>query len=120
MGFRRADLLPAQRLNGTLMTGKQTLHFSLRTDWRRPLNYSHEYMLVFLETADYKNNQIALKTGTMRDGSTGNKSSNRLVLQGNQAMKPVPVLHEVELEDDRWYNYGIFMDFNKKYATLQL
>jgi hypothetical protein len=43
-------------------------------DDARPLNYSHEYQLVFLETNDYSTNQFALKTGTI-DGQPAGQVS---------------------------------------------
>lgn len=65
-GFRRAELLPASNTGTDLSTaGVKTLHFSLMKDDCRPLNNSHEYQLVFLETNDFSTNQFALKTGTI-------------------------------------------------------
>jgi hypothetical protein len=65
-GFRPAKLLPASNTDTDPSTsGVKTVHFSLREHNTRPLNYSHEYQLVFLETNEYSTNQFALKSGTI-------------------------------------------------------
>ncbi|KFA69030.1 hypothetical protein S40285_08453 [Stachybotrys chlorohalonatus IBT 40285] len=65
-GFRRVELLPASNSGTDDSTlGIKTLHFSVAKDITRPLNLSHEYQLVFLESADYSNSQFDIKTGTI-------------------------------------------------------
>ena len=110
MGFRRAELLPAG--GDAIVTGRKALHFSLMIDPQRPLNYSHEYQLVFVESADYSTNQLVLKTGTLI-GSSGGESK-RLLLQGNVASLPIPTLFETPFEEGQWYNFGLDMDFDQK------
>ncbi|KAK0660839.1 hypothetical protein QBC41DRAFT_286195 [Cercophora samala] len=68
-GFRRAELLPASNSGiDDSTTGVKTLHFSVAKDLQRPLNLSHEYQLVFLESNDFSTNQFVLKTGTILGG----------------------------------------------------
>ncbi len=56
-GFRRTDIIAA--VNGQhdvlitqMETGTTVFHFSVKQDASRPLNYSHEYQIVFIEPND--------------------------------------------------------------------
>ena len=56
-GFRRTDII-AQK-NGSpanllplMETGVTVFHFSIQADNKRPLNYTHEYQIVFIEPND--------------------------------------------------------------------
>lgn len=110
-GFRRAELLPASNSGSDASTtGVKTLHFSLMADSSRPLNFSHEYQLVFLETADFSTNQFALKTGAIA-GREG-QDPNRLVLQSN-VRSPVDLV-AVPFTEGVWHNFGITNDFDAK------
>src|SRR5690606_3824532 len=64
-GFRRSELLPSGN-NGQDQTvqGTTTIHFSIQENPAKPLNYSHEYQLVFHETNDYSSHVWTLKAGT--------------------------------------------------------
>lgn len=56
-GFRRTDFIAAVNgdhddLNPVLEAGTTAFHFSIKQDVRRPLNYSHEYQIVWIEPND--------------------------------------------------------------------
>ncbi|KAF7357275.1 Glycoside hydrolase family 131 protein [Mycena sanguinolenta] len=56
-GFRRTELIAQKNENSTLLdaemeVGVSTFHFSIKSDLSRPLNYSHEYQIVFIEPSD--------------------------------------------------------------------
>ncbi|KAL3426870.1 hypothetical protein PVAG01_00379 [Phlyctema vagabunda] len=107
-GFRRAELLPASN-NGTdpSTTGVKTLHFSLQKDAARPFNLSHEYQMVFLESADFSTNQFVLKTGNI-SGVTGDPDN--LVLQSN--VKNATTLFSTPFTADTWHNFAVVLDFD--------
>lgn len=107
-GFRRAELLPASN-NGTdaSTTGIKTLHFSLAKDPQRPLNLSHEYQLVFLESADFSTNQIVLKTGTILDQATPDPDT--LQLFGN--LKNTSLLFSTKFTEGVVHNFALKLDF---------
>lgn len=109
-GFRRAELNP--KLNSTIgstgVSGIKTFHFSVALDSARPLNYSHEYQIVFLETADYSNTQFTLKTGTILGGN-GTADPKTLVLSGFGAST---TLYETPFVEG-WHNFGLVLNFNK-------
>lgn len=92
-------------------SGVKTLHFSIKPSADRPLNISHEYLMVFMERADFGANLIALKTGTLigSDGAT----KNNLLLLGNSA-KGVNTLFSTPFTEGKFTNFAIVMDFVKK------
>lgn len=56
-GFRRTELLSQlngshQAFNALAEVGNSTFHFSIKADLAKPLNYSHEYQIVFIEPND--------------------------------------------------------------------
>jgi len=109
-GFRRAELLPASN-SGTdpSTTGVKTLHFSLMKDAQRPLNLSHEYQLVFLESNDFSTNQLVLKTGTVIGGGGGDPDT--LQLFGN--VNDGTVLFNTPFTPGVFHNFAVTLDFDK-------
>jgi len=109
-GFRRAELNP--NLNSTIgspgVSGVKTLHFSVQLDAARPLNYSHEYQIVFLETADFSNTQFTLKTGTI-SGANSTTDPKTLNLSGFGAKTTLFQTPFVA----GWHNFGLVLDFAK-------
>ncbi|TGJ85671.1 hypothetical protein E0Z10_g3096 [Xylaria hypoxylon] len=110
-GFRRAELLIASN-SGTdaSTTGVKTLHFSVMKDANRPLNLTHEYQLVFLESSDFSTNQIVLKTGTILGANTADPDT--LQLFGNVNANPVQTLFSVPFTEDVFHNFAVTLDFD--------
>ncbi|GKT49486.1 uncharacterized protein ColSpa_09667 [Colletotrichum spaethianum] len=110
IGFRRAEMLPLSN-NGTdpSTVGIKTLHFSLQKDAQRPLNLSHEYQLVFLESADFSTNQLVLKTGTILGQNT--EDPDTLQLFGNVNSNPVPELFKTKFTPGVFHNFAVKLDF---------
>lgn len=108
-GFRRAELLPASN-NGTDAStlGIKTLHFSVAKDPHRPLNLSHEYQLVFLESDDFSTNQFVLKTGTILGQNTTNPDT--LQLFGN--VNDGELLFSTPFKDRVMHNFALRLDFD--------
>jgi hypothetical protein len=113
VGFRRNELLPQPANVNDSVTGIKTLHFSIRTDNLRPLNYSHEYQLVWLESQDYSADQFSLNTGTIY-GETGvsKKQAKMLQLRGTSSANPQQTLWQTPFTDGVWHNLGLVLDFN--------
>lgn len=112
LGFRRAELLPASN-NGTDAStlGVKSLHFSLMKDAARPLNLSHEYQLVFVESSDFSTNQFVLKTGTLLDTATqGGVDPDSLILFGN--VKQSQILFNTAFTEGVFHNFGLTLDFD--------
>jgi len=114
---RRAELSPnpAKIVDNATTSGIKALHFSIMPSTQRPLNLSHEYLIVFNENADFSANQFSLKTGTLigSDGST----KNDLLLLGN-SNDGSKVLFSTPFEEGVFTNFALAMDFNQKYANL--
>ncbi|KJR88348.1 uncharacterized protein SPSK_07672 [Sporothrix schenckii 1099-18] len=112
-GFRRAELLPASNSGTDPSTqGVKTLHFSVMQDAQRPLNLTHEYQLVFLESNDFSTNQLVLKAGTVL-GQAGNVDPNTLQLFGNVNSNPPQVLFSTPFTPGVFHNFAVTLDFNK-------
>ncbi|CAK7216689.1 hypothetical protein SBRCBS47491_002913 [Sporothrix bragantina] len=113
-GFRRAELLPASNTGTDPSTqGVKTLHFSVMQDAQRPLNLSHEYQLVFLESNDFSTNQLVLKTGTILGQAAGAGSASDLQLFGNVNANPPQVLFSTPFTPGVFNNFAVTLDFNK-------
>ncbi|KAK3938689.1 hypothetical protein QBC46DRAFT_291977 [Diplogelasinospora grovesii] len=111
-GFRRAELLPASNSGTDPSTqGVKTLHFSVMKDAQRPLNLSHEYQLVFLESNDFSTNQVVLKTGTILGQATADPDT--LQLFGNVNANPPQVLFSTPFTAGTFLNFAVTLDFNK-------
>ncbi|KAI0105656.1 glycoside hydrolase family 131 protein [Nemania sp. FL0031] len=110
-GFRRAELLIASN-DGTdaSTTGVKTLHFSVMKDAQRPLNLTHEYQLVFLESNDFSTNQVVLKTGTILGANTADPDT--LQLFGNVNANPVQTLFSTPFTEDVFHNFALTLDFD--------
>ncbi|KAF6835563.1 hypothetical protein CPLU01_04239 [Colletotrichum plurivorum] len=112
VGFRRAEMLPLSNDGKDDSTvGVKTLHFSLMKDAQRPLNLSHEYQLVFLESADFSTNQVVLKTGTILGQNTADPDT--LQLFGNVNSNPVPELFKTKFTEGVFHNFAVKLDFTK-------
>ncbi|KAI3327241.1 glycoside hydrolase family 131 protein [Xylariaceae sp. AK1471] len=110
-GFRRAELLIANN-DGTdaSTTGVKTLHFSVMKDANRPLNLTHEYQLVFLESNDFSTNQFVLKTGTILGVDAVDPDT--LQLFGNVNANPAQTLFSTPFTEGVFHNFAITLDFD--------
>ncbi|RPA85777.1 hypothetical protein BJ508DRAFT_302605 [Ascobolus immersus RN42] len=123
-GFRRSELMPITN-NGeagdNFAKGVTTVHFSVQADTAKPLNYSHEYQIVFIESADYTHQIFTLKTGT-NHGSSLSTSSRTLRLSTSTANgASAQTLHTVPFGvagSEGWHNYAITNDWNKNTITV--
>ncbi|KAK4655398.1 hypothetical protein QC762_302140 [Podospora pseudocomata] len=111
-GFRRAELLPASNSGiDDSTTGIKTLHFSIGKDAQRPLNLSHEYQLVFLESNDFSTNQFVLKTGSILGGDTA-VDPDTLQFFGDVNQTPSKLLFSVPFLDGVFHNFAVTLDFD--------
>ncbi|KAK4213780.1 hypothetical protein QBC37DRAFT_400305 [Rhypophila decipiens] len=109
LAFRRAELIPASNDGADASTqGVKTLHFSVLKDLQRPLNLSHEYQLVFLESADFSTNQFVLKTGTILGQDTADPDT--LQLFGN--VNDGQLLFSTAFTPGVFHNFALLLDFD--------
>ena len=112
--MRRAELLPAYAKgtndwNKALFQGKQTLHFSLHVHPEKPLNYSHDYRLFFLQTADFSADTVYIATGTPMGQNIAENKRKNLRFYGNSRTND-KILFETEFSFG-WHNFALYLDF---------
>jgi len=111
VGFRRAELIPASNSGTDPSTkGVKTLHFSLMKDALRPLNLSHEYQLVFLESNDFSTNQVVLKTGAVLGQADTATDPDTLQLFGN--VNAARLLFSAPFTAGVFHNFALTLDFD--------
>lgn len=113
-GFRRAEMLPMSN-NGTdpSTAGIKTVHWSMMKDPKKPLNLTHEYQMVFLESSIFSSNQFALKYGDLIGIHPADPDV--LHLFGNSNTKPFqPELFTTKFTEGVFHNFALTLDFTKK------
>ncbi|KAG9228729.1 hypothetical protein BJ875DRAFT_434820 [Amylocarpus encephaloides] len=112
-GFRRCELLPATN-NGTDAStlGQKIIHFSVMKDDTKPLNTTHGYQMVFLESADFSTNQIVVKTGTISGLEGKVAQGETLVVEGNINTDAGVIFEAAFSGGGVWHNFGLVMDFD--------
>lgn len=118
VGFRRNELLPQPANVNDSVTGIKTLHWSMRSDIHRPLNYSHEYQLVWLESQDYSADQFSLNTGTIFGTPFNKREAKDLFLRGTSAASPQQTLWRTPFTDGVWHNFGLELNFNTNHLRV--
>ncbi|KKY22476.1 hypothetical protein UCDDS831_g03641 [Diplodia seriata] len=112
-GFRRAGLqFAADSANDTSDSGVVTLHWSVKQDWEKPLNLSHEYLNVWHEAADYSANQFNFNTGH-RIGTNGtDKLSWQLLGRDSNLLWSTPI------DFTNWQNFALTLDYVANTLTI--
>jgi hypothetical protein len=116
-GFRRTELIPENNNAGVnaSTSGVQVWHLSVRRDEQKPLNYSHEYYLWWLERADYSHDQFILGTGTLfgdGDNKTTAQEAKQLWLRSNDASSQ-QTIWQVPFVSGVWHNVELLLDFSQ-------
>ncbi|KAF8993506.1 hypothetical protein BDQ17DRAFT_1368244 [Cyathus striatus] len=114
-GFRRTDIIAQQNGNHTALVplmenGVTVFHFSIKLDEAHPLNYNHEYQIVFIEPND-GSHVFGIQLGSPFTNPTG--------------MLPAPQAHSFKVLDhalnvlftapftsDAWHNFAVRVDWN--------
>lgn len=106
-GFRRAGLQFLEDANegSPAVGGVKTVHFSIRADAERPLNLTHEYLLVWHETAAYDANQFNFEVGTIIGQEELGGDSYKLLDREYKVLWETPVL------EDEWQNFAVTLAF---------
>ncbi|RDX48807.1 hypothetical protein OH76DRAFT_1351910 [Lentinus brumalis] len=116
-GFRRTDIIAA--VNGQhdvlitqMETGTTVFHFSVKQDASRPLNYSHEYQIVFIEPND-GSHIFELQLGSPFTNPTGS-----LPVPNAHSFKVLDhalnVLFSTPFTADVWHNFAVEVDWNAR------
>ncbi|TQN67539.1 hypothetical protein CSHISOI_07913, partial [Colletotrichum shisoi] len=105
--IRRADLLPSIRsqLNDVAVTGVRTMHFSVQRDPAKPLNATHDYQIMNLESKDFSFHQVDVRTGA--------DNGNDIAIFGNSKTTPAPAkIFSTPFGEGQFENFALKMDFN--------
>ncbi|KAK8216336.1 hypothetical protein IWZ01DRAFT_199667 [Phyllosticta capitalensis] len=114
VGFRRYGLQFAKdTANDTTDSGIVTFHWSIKLEPSKPLNLSHEYLMVWHEAADFSANQFNFNTGT-RIGTNGtDKATWQLLDRNNKLLWNVP--HD---KNNNWQNFALTIDCVRNTLTI--
>lgn len=130
-GFRRTELIAQQNnsssaLDEFMEVNTTTFHFSISHDDSKPLNYSHEYQIVFIEPGD-GSHVFGVQLGTFSSVSFDTQKSQ--ILLGSPFTNPTGILpvefaHHFKILDHDlnvlfktpfyrsiWHNFAIEVDW---------
>jgi hypothetical protein len=119
LGFRRAGLLFKADVNeagaDAADKGKVTFHWSVQQNLARGLNFTHEYMNVWHEKADYSGNQWTFSTGLLLevDGRVGEWGKDKIESFRVQNARN-EIIFEVGVAWRGWQNFAVQLDYDKK------
>jgi hypothetical protein len=90
------------------------MHFSLQQDAAKPLNLTHDYQLMFLESADFATHQFDVRVGKVVDDVTSDGT--QIVVHGNSKNAAgVQTLFSAPFAGVAGFqNFGLKMDFDAK------
>ncbi|KAI0088591.1 hypothetical protein BDY19DRAFT_993973 [Irpex rosettiformis] len=118
LGFRRTDFIAAnngvhdQTLFDSLETGVTEFHFSVKADTTRPLNFSHEYQVVWIEPND-GSHVFDLQIGSPFTNPTG-----QLPSPGAHDLKirdhAGNVLFRTDFTSTSWHNFAVQVDWTSR------
>ncbi|KAF3933623.1 hypothetical protein ABW19_dt0209015 [Dactylella cylindrospora] len=118
-GFRRSELLPGPNSGDDITTNGVTAHhFSIRTDPTRPLNYTHEYQPVFIETMDYSSHVWQLKTGTPFSETWDLEDAKTLRLYSSSTSSAPSELLNVPFTENTWHNFAVESDWENNLISV--
>ncbi|KAJ3729384.1 hypothetical protein C8R42DRAFT_693379 [Lentinula raphanica] len=120
-GFRRTDLIAQgdgsnSALDAIMEVGVSKFHFSVKQNEQLPLNYSHEYQIVFIEPAD-GTHVFELQLGnpfTNPTASAPAADATSLKVRDHA----LNLLFETPFTADQWHNFAVQVDWDN--LTLQV
>ena len=122
LGFRRAGLLFKNDANAVgadaADSGTVTFHWSVQQNLARMLNFTHEYMNVWHEKADYSGNQWTFSTGLLLEvdgGPPANESWTKERIESFRVQNAKnEILFEVPILWRGWQNFAVQLDYDKE------
>ncbi|KAJ7480654.1 hypothetical protein FB451DRAFT_152162 [Mycena latifolia] len=116
-GFRRTEFIAQKDGNATALdakmeTGVSIFHFSIKADVLRPLNYNHEYQIVFIEPSD-GSHVFGIQLGSPFTDPTGqlpapNAHSFKVLDHALNVLFTTPFVPLV------WHNFAITVDWDNR------
>ncbi|KAF8077551.1 hypothetical protein FPV67DRAFT_1404705 [Lyophyllum atratum] len=122
-GFRRTELIA--HINGSsstaaldeeMETGVTVFHFSIRLDERAPLNYNHEYQIVFIEPSD-GSHVFGIQLGSPFTNPTGT-----LPAKDSHSFKVLDhalnILFKTPFSSRNWHNFAVQVDWDQRTSAV--
>ncbi|KAJ7662289.1 hypothetical protein B0H17DRAFT_1144463 [Mycena rosella] len=116
-GFRRTEFIAqkngsAAALDAEMEVGVSVFHFSIKEDEGRPLNYSHEYQIVFIEPSD-GSHVFGIQLGSPFTDPTGplpaaNAHSFKVLDHALNVLFTAPFVPRV------WHNFAVTVDWGNR------
>ncbi|KAI1788898.1 hypothetical protein LXA43DRAFT_611304 [Ganoderma leucocontextum] len=116
-GFRRTDIIAANNGEHTnlitqMESNRTTFHFSIKKDETRPLNYTHEYQIVFIEPNDGSH------VFSIQLGSPFTNPTETLPVPNAHSFKVLDhalnVLFSTPFTSHAWHNFAVEVDWNAR------
>ncbi|KAG6918847.1 hypothetical protein DXG01_011252 [Tephrocybe rancida] len=118
-GFRRTELLAHTNgssstadLNAQMETGVTVFHFSIKLDESAPLNYDHEYQIVFIEPND-GTHIFGVQLGSPFTNPTG-----KLPAADSHSFKVLDhalnILFKTPFSSHTWHNFAVQVDWTQR------
>ncbi|KAG6831164.1 hypothetical protein H0H87_005989, partial [Tephrocybe sp. NHM501043] len=118
-GFRRTELIAhingsssTAELNAKMEIGVTVFHFSIKLDEKAPLNYDHEYQIVFIEPND-GTHVFGIQLGSPFTNPTG-----ALPAPDAHSLKVLDhalnVLFKAPFSSQTWHNFAVQVDWDQK------
>ncbi|KAB5591545.1 hypothetical protein CTheo_5011 [Ceratobasidium theobromae] len=111
-GFRRTELI-AQNNRTMLQSGKSVWHFSIMRDDTRPLNYSHEYQIVFIEPDD-GSHVFGVRVGSPFTVPTADKLPVKTAHSLQVLDHATNVIYSTQFDRNTWHNFAVQVDWDAR------
>ncbi|KAF8323930.1 hypothetical protein DL93DRAFT_2162035 [Clavulina sp. PMI_390] len=109
-GFRRTELIAQSANRSAFEVGTTVFHVSLQEDLAHPLNYTHEYQIVFIEPSDGSHVfEIQLGTPFTIPSATKPDSTARNLKVRNHALD---LVFQTQLLPLLWHNFAVQVDWD--------
>lgn len=111
-GFRRTEII-AQNNRTLLESGKTVWHFSILRDELRPLNYTHEYQIVFIEPDD-GSHVFAVNVGSGFTVPTASTLPTATAHNLEVLDHALNVVYSTPFDPLTWHNFAIQVDWDAR------
>ncbi|KAF8595684.1 hypothetical protein BDV93DRAFT_528509 [Ceratobasidium sp. AG-I] len=111
-GFRRTEII-AQNNRTLLESGKTIWHFSILRDELNPLNYKHEYQIVFIEPDD-GSHVFGVKVGSSFTIPTASKLPTATAHNLEVLDHALNVVYSTSFDPLTWHNFAVQVDWDAR------
>jgi len=111
-GFRRTELIAQSPNRSAFEIGTTVFHVSIKEDPCRPLNYTHEYQIVFIEPDDGTHVfEVQLGTPFSKTTATSLDPTARNLKIRDHALN---LLYQTPFKSNTWHNIAVQVDWESR------